>query len=148
MSLKSRQLAMFNTFNIYKKDRIKVVKALQTLRIKFQGRSYRVKQSLKHNISITRVTKEIGEYEASIKSEAWFIPKFAHIPGLCLSIVKVDDKESDSMFIVFRYRIKATVKSSQTKLTTSCDFLDISITEYRDPSYILNTCPMNHGVFE
>jgi hypothetical protein len=51
---------MFNNFNIDRKDRIKVVKALQRLKIKFQGRPYRVKQSLKHNISITRVTHEIG----------------------------------------------------------------------------------------
>jgi hypothetical protein len=75
-----------------------------------------------------------------------FVNSLANIPGLCLSITYIDDAVTECKFIVFRFRIKLDVFKYGRSFTTSCDFLDISICEHFDDSYINDKAPDNHAV--
>ena len=75
-----------------------------------------------------------------------FVDSLAKFPGLCLSITYIDDETTECKFIVFRFRIKMEVIKHGQSLITSCDFLDISICEHFDNSYIQDRVPDDHAV--
>lgn len=77
-----------------------------------------------------------------------YVSSLAKLPGFCLSITYIDDEETESQFIVFRFRIKMKVYKKDIIINTSCDFLDISISKKYDDSYIKDTVPDNKHILK